>query len=80
MKNNVTNLRTLYEKFVKGEEKMTHEELQSLLWGKWITSLDFVSHSAHYKEKWERYCTDRGLDFPREIDALDFLSTAGREA
>ena len=74
------NLRPLYEKFMKGNERMTHEELQSLLWGKWITTLDFVSHSDRYKEKWDMYCKEKGLDFPREIHAQDFLAALRRES
>lgn len=67
-------IRTLYEKYLKKEEDVSHEELQTLLWNNWITALDFVERSPLYADQWRTYLEDRKVEFPRLIHAQDFLA------
>jgi len=71
-------IRALYEKYLGKEEKISHEELQTLLWNNWITALDFVENSPLYAPRWKEYLEQKEIEFPRLIHAQDFLAGCGK--
>lgn len=71
-------IRALYEKYLKKEMEISHEELQTLLWNNWITTLDFVERSPLYASAWKEYLEQKEIEFPRLIHAQDFLSSCGK--